>query len=515
MDSVLCLWKNWICMKTNSLITHLVEVLRGELAAAKGGRLPSLTRLCRKYDVSLPTLRKAAHQLRDRGELTFSRGRAPRAPGLGPDLPPRPPPALDRIMAFVRESIASGDWPVGQALPKVLALARQFHASDHTVSTALALLQREGLIHRRGRGRYVGPPSSQATTERWTPPRFILVVQSRWNEWQGLCNSERTEQFAATFSREAERLGIELLPVIANETDAYALWRRAYLAGERAIIKHVKDHHQRYMGALLCRHVSSSSLDLTRWCRRLLEHRSPLVLFDAEPLAEPPEIRHPLFTRCGASESAVAACAVDALFRAGHRLVGYPLHPDVPWETRRLQLMRDAAAQQHQELTFVTHSMRDEQALSKPDRARIDERLHTVSELPGVDIPKQLADVLETHWASPWMGRLFADPSLTAIVAPNDVCARFVYEWLSALRVSLPDRFSLLSFDNSRSSKALPISSVDFGYGRLGYSAFHAILRTIPTPRDRTGTIYAKPFVAHRGSLGPAFHPNPTRRSSK
>ena len=485
------------------LIAHLVKALRQEAAEATGGRLPSFAYLCRKYDVSLPTLRKAAHQLRDQGELTFSRGRTPRVPGPQPASPPPPVPALDRIITFVHERVTLGDWHVGQPLPKVLALARQFHASDHTVTTALTRLEHEGIIHRRGRSRYVGPAPTPVSADRWAPPRFILVVQSVWSVWQGICDSERTEKFAATFSDEAERLGIELLPVIG--ADGKSNKNRFYLSDERTILSYVAAHRDRYLGTLVCAR-KTSELDLHHWYKRLLDYRKPVVLFDSDLQGVLAEVRHPLFTRCSASDAAVAACAVEALVRAGHRRVGYPTAPAVEWESERLRHIREAAARSNSGLTIVPVPSTDRHPLSKDERTRVVERLRTISELPAADIAAKMNDILPIYdWVSPSMGRLLSDPDITAILTPNDKAARFVYEWLSALRVSLPDRFSLLSFDNYRTGKALPISSVDFGYGRLGYRAFHAILRLIPSARDPAGSIWAVPFVAHRGSLGPAY----------
>lgn len=486
-----------------ALIDQMLGALRQEIAAAHGGRLPSLTHLSRKYDVSLPTLRKAARQLRDQGELTFSRGRTPRTPGAKLDLPPPPVPTFNRMVTFIRERITRGDWPLGQALPKVLALARQFQASDHTVSAALLSLERDGLIHRRGRSRYVGPESGPADASRWMAPRFILIVQSVWSEWQGLCDSERTEKFAATFSDEAERLGIELLPVIGrSETDRRS---HAYLAGERTILAYVRAHSERYLGTLLC-HRKTGALDSAHWTRSLLEFRKPVVLFDADLQGALAEVRHPLFARCNASEPAVADCAVEALVRAGHRRVGYPANLNVDWEAERFQLLRAAAARQRADLTIVPQATAERRLPGNESRERLLMRLRRLSELPAADLAGRMNETLKAQdWVSPWMTRLMADPSLTAILAPNDKSARFVYEWLSALRVNLPERFSLLSFDNYRTGKALPISSVDFGYGRLGYRAFHAILRLIPLARDASGSLWAEPFVAHRGSLGPAY----------
>ena len=133
------------------------------------------------------------------------------------------------------------------------------------------------------------------------------------------------------------------------------------------------------------------------------------------------------------------------------------------------------------------------------------ERLRKISEWPATELPERLAQVSRHQWSLPWVGRLLVDPRITAIVAPHDHNARSVYECLRALRVVLPDRFSILSFDNYRSFKSVPVTSVDFGFGRLGYCAFHAILGLVPIMRDSGGRIRPRPLVAHRASLGPAF----------
>lgn len=65
----------------------------------------------------------------------------------------------------------------------------------------------------------------------------------------------------------------------------------------------------------------------------------------------------------------------------------------------------------------------------------------------------------------------------------------------------MPRDVSLISFDNTRLAGGLNISSVDFGFGYLGYSAFHFIMQDVPINRTRHGDIPARPHVAHRGSI--------------
>ena len=202
-------------------------------------------------------------------------------------------------------------------------------------------------------------------------------------------------------------------------------------------------------------------------------------------------------------EARVSRCAVEALTSFGHRRVGYPLDATVPWQVTRLELMREAAARAGSAFDIVAMPM-DAVPPDAPRRAAVVRRLAKLSELPRHRLGEALARTEHTLPDLNWMFAGMADPRITALVAPSDEHGSRLFAWLASLRVRLPERFSLLSFDNYRSYRALPLSSVNFGFGRLGYFAFHSILRLIPTPRDQHGAILAQPFVAHRGSLGPA-----------
>ena len=408
-------------------------------------------------------------------------------------------------MEFVREKVASGDWPLGEPLPKILALADQFSASDHTVTLALNHLEHEGVIHRKGKTRRVGPRPTERRVSLVSKPPFILILQRSWSDWQGLCNGDRTERFATAFWGEAERMGIELLPVVGREDDPYVQAKHSYIAGKQAVMQYLRAHEKHYLGTLL----STPSPDpadagMLDWVKRLIALGKPIVYFDHKEQNILGEFRHPLLTRCSPSDAKVVPCAVEVLSAYGHRCVGFPVDETVEWEMQRLARLQAEASRHVPPLTLVSQSRN--RSVS-PDRRMLNQvlaKLKGVSDLAEEGRAAVLDDVVRTHPVSAWMAPLFATPGLTAIMVPNDATGRFVYEWLSALRVSMPDRFSLLSFDNYRGNKALPMTSVDFGFGQLGYCAFHAILRTIRIATDRSGTVWARPFVAHRASLGPA-----------
>jgi DNA-binding LacI/PurR family transcriptional regulator len=76
-----------------------------------------------------------------------------------------------------------------------------------------------------------------------------------------------------------------------------------------------------------------------------------------------------------------------------------------------------------------------------------------------------------------------------------------MFQWLRLQHIDIPSRMALISFDNSRLVHPLPITSVDFGFGDLGYAAFHALMGDIPVDIGRGRRRPARAFVVHRGSL--------------
>lgn len=83
-------------------------------------------------------------------------------------LPRRP--LYETIAERLREEIASGELAAGQALPSETALMAQFNTGRHTVRSAVAALQAEGLVDTlHGRGSFV---RRRAPLLRVTPERF-------------------------------------------------------------------------------------------------------------------------------------------------------------------------------------------------------------------------------------------------------------------------------------------------------------------------------------------------------
>jgi DNA-binding LacI/PurR family transcriptional regulator len=89
----------------------------------------------------------------------------------------------------------------------------------------------------------------------------------------------------------------------------------------------------------------------------------------------------------------------------------------------------------------------------------------------------------------------------TALLVPHDYTAYYFYHILTSRGVAIPRQLSVLSFDNSDRLVALPLSTIDFGFGYLGYAAFHTIFGVIKPLRTHEGDIAAKPYLVDRGSV--------------
>jgi len=130
--------------------------------------------------------------------------------------------------------------------------------------------------------------------------------------------------------------------------------------------------------------------------------------------------------------------------------------------------------------------------LPRPGRSILDAALH------APETPEHRRTIAITAVMAP----LMQDTGVTAIIAPNDERAVPYYLWLRTMGYAVPGDISLVSFDASaRLLHPWQISSVDFGFMHLGYSAYHLIAQDIPVPRRGTD-FPARCRFNHTGSLG-------------
>jgi hypothetical protein len=131
----------------------------------------------------------------------------------------------------------------------------------------------------------------------------------------------------------------------------------------------------------------------------------------------------------------------------------------------------------------------------------IDDAVTVLRTIRGTDIYQHFTELTGSLSLAPAIMKALSAPKITALIAPCDLDARTIFTWLQSSRVRVPERISLLSFDNSPILSGFPITTIDFGFGHLGYTAFHVLFHDVPVKRNRYGEVPTKPHLVHRGSI--------------
>jgi len=80
--------------------------------------------------------------------------------------------------------------------------------------------------------------------------------------------------------------------------------------------------------------------------------------------------------------------------------------------------------------------------------------------------------------------------------------AKEIHLWLKFAGVRIPDDISLVSFDNAIDHYHQPISTVDFGFARMGYQAAHVFIGDIPIRSGPHGDMPGVCALIDKGSVG-------------
>ena len=506
-----------------------------------GGYLPSRRILAKSYGVSESTIQKALKYLAHKGVIRCTRGRPPEIVGIArdPAPPPRSRSSADRIAERVEAEIRGGILKAGDHLPKIDSFVKTYHVSSHTVVRAFRGLIRKDIIHKDGRRHVVGTPIKSPGNGRKTGNSYVilaLLLDSR--TWLNL-QSPRTAQFVHAFLNELEPRHLQLQPVYLDYPRA---WENT-VNGPQAIVSYAENLGSRYLGAVVP--LRSKTLSPTApVIEQLLRLDRPVIWVDAVDERNVPQPRNRRFYRCLFSEEKAVYPAVEALAKLGHHSVGYAYEETTDWQYKRAAILESSASdfgikihrypikpsqfrnrfrqldsllrlfekEKNPELTERIKMFRS----NLPDwESRLRRRETESTALSDFEMFLEIFDKdfeslkpcfeeVATIFNIAIYGRhlLHMDEhEVTAQVLPSDGFSKRPVACLHMLGVSFPEKLSLLTFDNYDPRRIIPISSVDFGFGSLGYWAFHAIAGDLPLPIDRRGTIRAQPFINDKGSL--------------
>ena len=110
-------------------------------------------------------------------------------------------PMYLQLMEQIRRRIAVGDWPPGQELPSIRALAVEVGVSVITVKRAYFELERNGVIvTRQGKGSFVSESVNLAGTLRQQEMDDHLAAAAAIGREMGLTDGELEARFRAALN---------------------------------------------------------------------------------------------------------------------------------------------------------------------------------------------------------------------------------------------------------------------------------------------------------------------------
>lgn len=535
----------------------IAEQLESDIERSSIKRLPSMRELARLYGVSVTTVHKAVSILCAKGVVNTCRGGRTLVCGQGAtrNVSLReyvPPSTVTHVYTRLRDGINDGTFRMGHPLPKVAYLASELRVSHHTVTAAYRRLKEENLVHKEGRTWVTGPLVVRSPSSEFVSQPVILLLESREDFWADMAQRPFFESFCRAFQTEVEAYNVQLIPALFERRGTMP---HVAPAGRTEILSLVRSLGHRYRGCLLANSMNETE-GLRTWISDLLACGRPVVWFDR--LKENPRLNFssPLFSRCHESEGRAVRLALEHLASVGHRHAAFPCFARERWSARRGALIGEALrstrggivveSSRESDDVFGTCDRETQVRLLRQwydalpvvrsavdtlvergdelidavgaatvealTRDKLDGTAAVLAGMPPVEerATKAFRELDYLRWLiqiTPLLCRALADPRITALIAPNDTYAHYFCSWLKAGGTSIPDQLSVISFDNLWFLQHLSVTSVDFGYGYLGFAAFHSIIQDISIEKDRQGNIAARPRIVYRGTVAPPGQP--------
>jgi len=471
--------------------------LRAQLKSGQLHVLPSVRILARQNGVSYRTMWKAVRELANEGLIRVRRGTKIEAAGESR------PGAAATLASLIYRDILDGVYRARQPLPKFDVFLRTHAVACSTVADAFAILQSRNCIHKQGKRWIAGPSPVPAREKKTVPPRFILVVVPSQGDWYELFNNFFLAPFITMLRTECAIHNVRLLLILTEKTG------RGYppaLCGVDGVRQAIHEHGDRLLGAIIADSFAGRDA-ISAIVREISAGKRPVAYLDGagnrddlDTIARDDGLR---FHRMALDEHAAVTMAIGRLAAAGHRSIGFPTlgkrSPD--WLLRRLQTAQSIVERDFPNVKLVTAAQEEPVWL-------------TFNETPA-DLYRTAADRFaavrsaRSLIASAQRRLLAATPSMasmlkqgaTALISANDRMACQHYFWCRSAGIRVPQRLSMVSFDNIPESEIFPVSTIDFGLGQLGYLAAHLLLGDIPMQFDKSGCVRGRCTFIDRGSI--------------
>jgi len=485
----------------------IAGMVKAELSKGTLHEVPSVRQIEARYRISHQTAWKVMHALADKGAIAIAPGKRSislAGPGCEACSATALMSASDRFAALVRQRISDGIYKVGTRLPKSGYFTITEKVSPDTVLRALLILREQAVVHKKQRYWVAGPaPAKRLTVSRREEDQpTVLLLSYKPREWKGLFNASHTAAFMLPFRNELSAFGHAMRPVIDSslahqETDLTMDWAD--------ILTAIRKLGPRYQGTLIqC--LTPDQDYLSKQVGELCRLGKPVVYFDhtdGGPLVsrKRPGITQ-LYYRMFFDEMSAVREAVGALVQLGHREIGIFESGSSAWARNRASLVQRYATSEDPDLNITI----SKDTLDLPGGAHLSDIIRRLREKEirqenaFRDLSEKARRNIRAH-ARPFV-RFLAAGNITALCALCDSMAWEYHVFFEALGISVPRDISIISFDNEPSSIFFPISTVDFGFTRLGYMAAHVFIGDIPVQAARDGSVASVASLMDRGSIG-------------
>jgi DNA-binding LacI/PurR family transcriptional regulator/DNA-binding transcriptional regulator YhcF (GntR family) len=480
-------------------------------------RLPTIRELSLTWNVAYQTMWKALHVLAEKGLIAVAQGRRMIA-GTGTQ-PAFSSNTTDRLIGVIRNRIEQGIYKVKKPLPKMRYFVLSEHVSYATVTQAYFRLAQQNRIHRIGRQWIAGPeqPHGPSSSKADAQP-VIMAVMSAYTDWSSMFQNPFLGQLMVPFSNELVSHSIRVSPGLLSQQHGGISAIPSTMDSVESAIKKLAG---RYGGTVI--HTTfPDEIGLKSWISMLAGFKKPVVFLDSVDKGEYFTRKNlstgPGFFRLYFDERAAITFALTQLANAGHSMIGIHGYDLYDWSERRALRIKESAARFNPAIEII-ESTPAEPVWSKSGASgsgRFISRLERQAGLVLTDektrenARQQFKRLLRKDASS--FTSLLADGRPTAILCMNDHLARQYYLILQLLGVKIPDDISILSFDNIAESIYVPVSTIDFGFERLGYLAAHIFIGDIPVKSDVNGGIPGACMLVDRGSIAAPGDPRRLQR---
>jgi len=490
-------------MNTTRRGAEIERILEQRVQSLPPGPLPSIARLAAEYHVSYVTMWKAVRRLADRGIVECRRGARTMAAGA------RMAGAQDRLVDLLRARILEGAWKTGEQTPKFSYFESLYHISTDTITGALQTLAAEGMVHKKGKRWIVGPGIRLAGRKAAaTDQPAVLIAVPYLGNLRGLFEFSFNARFMIPFSEELMRAGMRQHFVQMHTIDPAQTQQRAIRDAD-ALLRRLGD---RYLGAFVHRgpyRFDEYHENMDAWIDFLAMRGKPAVFFDANGtngiFSRARYGKYAGYHRLYFDEHAGVRCALDALTEAGHRRIGFPVPSEEAseWISLRAKMAQTISRESAAPAEIISIAQRE----GIWNVSTFDTYDSMYAKIAASRTGRQSRPRLQSSHrgliANTPSFRTLLEKQVTAIIAPNDAYALAYYQWFLEAGIDIPRHLSMVSFDNAPEAAPFPISSVDFGFGRLGYQAAHILIGDIPVKADKEGNLPGACSLTDRGSIGP------------